>query len=93
MSSIDLTNDQVRANYIKSKIQEGEGDFYLRKEVTVFMDESGREYVVPQDMEISDEQKKNMKVLEASEVEELKGKKTGQKTSSKSGSKSGSKKQ
>lgn len=46
MGSIDLTNQQVLQNYIKTLIRDGKGEF-AEKKLMIFKAHDGSEYVVP----------------------------------------------
>jgi hypothetical protein len=50
MSSIDLTNEQVRRNFLRSQMKEGKGEFVVREKVVVFQGNDGSEYVAPESL-------------------------------------------
>lgn len=66
MSSIDFGNPQVLANFVKSQIKEGKGEFIEKKDVTVFVSENGMQHVVTDDIKVE----KEKKVEVAEEVKE-----------------------
>jgi len=51
MSQINLNNPQVLANFIKTRIREGNGELVERKDVSVFVDDVYGELMVPAEME------------------------------------------
>jgi len=61
MSSIDLSNPQVRANWMKAQMKAGLGKFETRSDVVVFVHEDGSEMVAPAGMEEYVEKKKAAK--------------------------------
>jgi hypothetical protein len=48
--SIDLNNEQVRRNFLRTQMKEGKGSFAIREKVVVFKGLDGSEYVAPQDL-------------------------------------------
>lgn len=73
MSKVNLGNPKVLQNFIKNQIKEGKGKYEVRKEVKIFIDDSGSEFVVPVELEVAAE-KAEQKQLEAVDYNKLNAK-------------------
>lgn len=62
MSTPDYSNPQVLKNFLLSQMKEGKGEFLEKKDVLVFRDEVGNEYVAPDEVR---------EYLDAQKAEEL----------------------
>ena len=49
MSSIDLSNQKVLRNYLKTQMNEEKGELVYREKVLIFRDNAGNEMVAPDD--------------------------------------------
>jgi hypothetical protein len=54
MSNIDLKNPQVLRNYVECQVREGKGIIVKKTDITVFQGENGNQFIVPNDMAVSD---------------------------------------
>jgi hypothetical protein len=50
MSFIDLSNPNVLKNFVNCQIRENKGKFIHKKDVVVFEDVNGNQYVVPEEI-------------------------------------------
>lgn len=79
MSSIDFSNPQVLKNFLLCQMREGKGNFIFKQKVLIFRDNSGNEYVAPEEVlkevEVFDKEsgEKLIETPEDDKVEETSG--------------------